>query len=138
MNKVILIGRIATDLELKATPSGHYVCDFTIAVNRYKGDADFIRCVAWNKSAENLVNYQRKGSLIGVEGAIQVDSYTDRDGKKQYKTYINANNIEFLGKPAELKTEPQEPKYTEPTQSGVQEDMYNYVATDDAQDDLPF
>ena len=66
MNKVLLIGRLTRDAELRYTPSGKAVASFTVAVQRNKEEADFINCVAWNKVAENLANYTSKGSLVGV------------------------------------------------------------------------
>ena len=102
MNKVMLVGRVANELDLKATQNGKYVCQFNLATNRPvnrdgERQADFITCVVWGKQAENLANYQSKGSLIGVIGSIRVDSYDKTDGSKGYKTYVLANEIEFLG-----------------------------------------
>ena len=100
MNNVVLTGRITKDLVLKK--SGEYkLCDFTIATNRpvnRDGErvADFINCIVWNKQAENLVKYQRKGNMIAVFGEIRTDAY-EIEGKKKYKTYVLVNNIEFLG-----------------------------------------
>lgn len=127
MNKVILIGRIANNLELRVTPSGKYVCSFSLAVNRLQDKTDSISVTVWNKQAENLVNYQAKGSLIAVDGAINVDEY-EKDGQKRYKTYVNAYSIEYLAKPAQPKTEQVEPKYTAPP-AGFEETP---------EDDLPF
>lgn len=101
MNKVILTGRVANDLELRATPSGSFVCDFNLATNRpvnREGErvTDFINCRVWNKQAENFANYQGKGSLIAVFGEIRVDAWKNEQGEKRYKTYVLVNNIEFL------------------------------------------
>ena len=100
MNKVLLIGRITKDLELRHTPNDKAVCDFTLAVNRDKDNADFINCVVWNNQAENLCKYQGKGSLIAVFGELRVDTY-EVEGNKRYKTYVYVNNIEFLSKKEE-------------------------------------
>lgn len=100
MNKVLLIGRITKDLELRHTPNDKSVCDFTLAVNRDKDNADFINCVVWNSQAENLCKYQGKGSLIAVFGELRVDTY-EVEGNKRYKTYVYVNNIEFLSKKEE-------------------------------------
>ena len=102
MNKAILIGRLTRDPELRSTPAGRNVCQFSIAVNRTftnaNGDreADFINCVVWDKQAENLVKYQKKGNQIAVDGRIQTRNYEDKDGKRVYVTEILANNISFL------------------------------------------
>ena len=100
MNKVLLIGRITKDLELRHTSNDKAVCDFTLAVNRDKENADFINCVVWNSQAENLCKYQGKGSLIAVFGELRVDTY-EVEGNKRYKTYVYVNNIEFLSKKEE-------------------------------------
>ena len=102
MNKAILIGRLTRDPELRTTPTGRNVCQFSVAVSRNftnaNGDreADFINCVVWDKQAENLVKYQKKGNQIAVEGRIQTRNYDDKDGKKVYVTEILASNISFL------------------------------------------
>ena len=100
MNKAILIGRLTKDPELRTTPTGRNVCQFSVAVSRNftnaNGEADFINCVVWDKQAENLVKYQKKGNQIAVEGRIQTRNYDDKDGKKVYVTEILASNISFL------------------------------------------
>ena len=102
MNKAILIGRLTKDPELRTTSTGRNVCQFSIAVNRTytnasgEREADFINCVVWDKQAENLTKYQKKGNQIAVEGRIQTRNYDDKDGKKVYVTEILASNISFL------------------------------------------
>ena len=102
MNKAILIGRLTKDPELRTTPTGRNVCQFSVAVSRNftnangEREADFINCVVWDKQAENLVKYQKKGNQIAVEGRIQTGNYDDKDGKKVYVTEILASNISFL------------------------------------------
>ena len=84
MNKVVLMGRLTRDPELRATSTGRNVCQFSIAVNRNftnangEREADFINCVVWDKQAENLVKYQKKGNQIAVDGRIQTRNYEDR------------------------------------------------------------
>ena len=98
MNKCILTGRITKDLELRHTTGERAVCNFTIAVNeRASEDVDFIDCEVWGKTAENLVNYQSKGSLIAVIGRLKKKDYTDKDNNKRNKSYVVAEEIEFLG-----------------------------------------
>ena len=102
INRVVLVGRLTKDPELRYTPSGLAVVRFTIAVNRQfsnqsgEKEADFINCVAWRKQAENLANFQRKGNLIGVEGRIQTGSFEGQDGKRVYTTDVVADSIQFL------------------------------------------
>lgn len=110
MNKVILIGRITKDLELRATKTGKSICDFSLAINRQvrkDGEriADFIKCRVWNKTAENLVKYQAKGSLISVAGRIQVEAYIDKEEKTRYNTYVLVEELEYLQSKKEEKNE---------------------------------
>ena len=100
MNKVILTGHLTATPELKATNSGKSVTEFTIASDRYtdgEKQADFVRCKAWGKQADNLCKYKRQGDLIGVSGALRVDKYKDANGNDKYKTYVLVADIEFLG-----------------------------------------
>lgn len=101
INNVTLVGRLTKDVESKYTQGGMAVAKFILAVNRqFKKDgqpeADFITCTAFNKTAENLANFMRKGSQIGVIGSIQTGSYDDKDGKRVYTTDVICNNIQFL------------------------------------------
>ena len=101
MNKVTLIGRIANDLEVRATSTGKSICEFRLAINRpvnKDGErvADFINCRVWNKQAENLEKYQSKGSLIAVVGRIQVDTFQDKEGKNRYNTYVLVEELQYL------------------------------------------
>ena len=102
VNRVVLVGRLTRDPELRYTPNGVAVANFNIAVNRPfsnqqgEREADFINCVVWRRQAENLANYMRKGSLIGVDGRIQTRSYEGQDGKMVYVTEVVADNIQFL------------------------------------------
>ena len=101
MNFIILIGRIATDLELKRTASGAPFMTFNLAVSRPKKedgtqDADFIRCKAFGKTAELINQYQHKGNRLGVVGTIQTGSYQNQQGQTVYTTDILVNRCEFL------------------------------------------
>ena len=102
MNKAILVGRLTRDPELRNTNSGVAVVSFTVAVNRPftsnsgEREADFINCIAFNKQAENLSRYIKKGGLVGVEGRIQSRSYTAQDGSKRYVTEVVCENVQFL------------------------------------------
>lgn len=110
MNKIVLTGRVTKDLELAKTSTGKSVCEFSIAVNRDKDNADFINIQVWNAPAENIVKYQGKGSLIAVEGQLRTETYTKQDGNKGYKAYVLANNIEYL----ESKKEKEETQEEDP------------------------
>jgi len=95
INRVVIAGRLAQDLELKKTASGKSVCSFTIAVNRDKNTADFINCVAWNKTAESLTQYMKKGDMICVDGKLQTRSYDGVNGKVHVVEVV-ADFIEYL------------------------------------------
>ena len=101
MNIAILIGRLTHDPELKTTPNGVSVCSFSIAVERaYRKDqerqTDFINIVAWRGSAEFISKYFHKGSMIGIEGAIQTRRYQDKDGNNRTAFEVVANNVQFV------------------------------------------
>lgn len=105
MNKAILIGRLGSDPELRFSPSGTPVATFTVATNESYKDkegkkvesTDWHKVVAWNKLAEVIGQYLKKGSLVCVEGKIKTRSYDDKEGKKVYITEIVANEIQMLG-----------------------------------------
>ena len=102
MNKVILIGRLTRDPELRMTQSGIASCNFSLAVQRPftnqegQRDADFVNCVVWRKQAENLTKYCSKGTQIALEGRIQTRNYDAEDGSKRYVTEVVADNVQFL------------------------------------------
>lgn len=102
-NKAVLVGRISNDLELRQTNSGKSYCRFNLAVNKnYKNEygeyeTDFITITVWNKQAENIVQYQSKGSLILVEGSISTGNYTDSEGNNRKTFEVMAQNVQFLG-----------------------------------------
>ena len=101
MNSTCLIGRIANDLELKyirGKEGDFATLKFNVAVTKDKDKTNFIPVRVLGKLAENLVNYQKKGSLIGIEGTIEIDQYEDKDGNKRSNMYVKANGIEYLEK----------------------------------------
>ena len=103
MNKIMLIGRLTKDPELRYTQSGTAVASFTLAVDRRfsnqngERETDFINCVAWNKSAEFVANYFHKGKQMALEGRLQVRSYDGNDGQRRWVTEVVAEQIEFVG-----------------------------------------
>ncbi len=99
-NKIILIGRLVRDPELRYTPSGEAVANFTLAVDRYfsrENETDFIRIVVWRKQAENCAQYLAKGRLVAIEGRLQIRSYEDKQGAKRQAVEVVANSVVFLG-----------------------------------------
>jgi len=102
LNRVVLVGRLTRDPELRFTPNGVAVANFTLAVNRPfsnqqgEREADFINCVVWRKPAENVANFLKKGSLAGVDGRVQTRSYDNNEGKRVFVTEIVAESVQFL------------------------------------------
>ena len=106
MNKVVLVGRLTADPELRQTQSGIASCRFTVAVNRrYKNestgeyDADFITCQAWRQTAEFISKYFSKGKMIALEGSLRTGKYTDKNHSDvtHYTTDVFVDNVEFVG-----------------------------------------
>ena len=121
-NKAIIGGRLTGDPEIRQTQNGKSVCQFTVAVNRKGVDAqtDFISCVAWEKRAEFLEKYFRKGSSICVVGEIQVRKWQDKNGENRYTTEVLVGEINFVdskeengGRYAAIDAQPQENAFTE-------------------------
>ena len=119
MNKVIMIGRTTKDCELKQTPAGNSVVEFSIAVKRaFKSangeyESDFFNCVAFAKLAETISRYVKKGDQIAVEGRLQTRNYTNKEGKKVYVTEIIVDNVEFLQTKKEEQAPTKEVKFEE-------------------------
>ncbi len=100
-NKVILVGRLTRDPELRYTPQGTQIAKFGLAVNRVRsrtGQVDFFNIVAWQRLAELCAQYLRKGKLVLIEGEIQTRRYETQDGQKRTAFEIKADNIQFLGR----------------------------------------
>lgn len=133
LNKVILIGRLTADPELKQTGSGVAVTSFTLAVDRkYNKDAvkkaDFITIVAWRQTAEFICKYFRKGSAIIVLGELQTRSWDDSNGKKHYSTEVVASEVSF----AESK---KTPETNSPTAGNFE--AYSQANFEEVNDDTP-
>lgn len=105
LNKVILMGRITQELELKQTTNGTAVLSFNVAVDRSytkqgeEKQTDFITCVAWRKTAEFINNYFGKGRMIALEGQLRSRTYDDKNGTKHYVTEVYVDNVSFTGEP---------------------------------------
>ena len=144
INRTLLTGRLTKDPELRYSQSGVAVASFTLAVNRAfdKEKTDFIRCICFKKTAENLANYQRKGSLIGVDGRIQTGSYQNQEGKTVYTTDVVADQIVFLESKKDSQSnqgQPQQqnqPSYTQ--QAPPQQENRQLEPLDIDDSDLPF
>lgn len=135
MNKLFIIGNLVRNPELRTTPSGITVCNFTVAVNRRnqgaeagQTEADFFRITTWRGLAENCNLYLSKGKKVGVVGTFSVQDYVGNDGRPRYSLKIMADEVEFLSPKGEQADDTyQAPQIDE--QSG-------FVAVDDS--DLPF
>lgn len=136
MNKVVLIGRLVRDPELRYTGSNIAVATFSLAVNRnYAGangerETDFINIVVWRKQAENVKNYIKQGSQVAIEGRIQTRSYEDKEGQKRYVTEVVAENVQFLESKGSREERPI-------TNNGEESSYHNEVETIDIKED-PF
>lgn len=141
MNRVVIVGRLTRDPDLRYTSNGVAVANFNVAVNRpFKNqngeqEADFIQCVTWRKQAENLANYMKKGSQIGVDGRVQTRSYDAQDGKKVFVTEILAESIQFLESKSTSNnsSNAQQPKQEQPQSFEQAGESINIGS-----DDLPF
>lgn len=97
INRVVLLGNMTRDPELRRTGNGKAVTNFTLALNRYNNDeADFVDCVCWERIAENTAQYCSKGSKVAVEGSIQTGSYVDKDGHNRKTVNVLCNRVEFI------------------------------------------
>jgi single-strand DNA-binding protein len=102
LNRIVLIGRLTKDPELRYTPNGAAVATFTLAVDRSRKnpqgerETDFINIVTWNKLAENCANYLNKGKLAAVDGELHIRTYDGQDGQKRWVTEVVADNVRFL------------------------------------------
>ena len=144
INRVVLVGRITKDPELRKTQSGLSTISFTVACNRrvskdQEQQADFINCVAWRQTADYMANYVKKGALLGVEGRIQTRSYDDKGGHKVYVTEVVCDSVQTLVRATETSagndySAGQANTYTTPASEPA--DDYSGVVIND--DDLPF
>ncbi|ARK28771.1 single-stranded DNA-binding protein [Halalkalibacter krulwichiae] len=138
MNRSIIVGRLTRDPELRYSGQGVAVCNFTVAVNRPfdKEKADFINVVCFKKTAENVANYLKKGSLAGVDGRIQTRSYDNNEGRRVFITEVVAESVQFLesrgnGGGQQQQSNQQQNNYPDPFANDGQ-------PIDISDDDLPF
>lgn len=146
MNRVVLVGRLTKDPDLRYTPAGVPVATFTLAVNRPfsngqgEREADFINIVVWRKPAENCAKFLKKGSLAGVDGRIQTRNYDGQDGKRVYVTEVVAESVQFLEpKNSNGYQPPMDAPPERGNTGGVEGDPFaGNGQIDIADDDLPF
>lgn len=125
INKTVLVGRLTKDPELRYSQTGVAVCNFTIAVNRAfskENEADFINCVCFKKTAENLASYQTKGNQIGVDGRIQTRNYENKEDKRVFVTEVVADQVAFLEpKKSGSNNESDQPKGEDPFRGNAEQ-----------------
>ena len=148
INRVVLTGRLTHNPELKTTQNGLSVASFTIAVNRQFADsqgkrgADFIRCVAWRKSAENFYKFTHKGSLIGIDGRIQTRSYDNNNGQKVFVTEVVVDSFSLLEPKSESQTNDQSSNNNSYSNANTATEPDPFAGIGDtvdiSDDDLPF
>ncbi|MCS1352673.1 single-stranded DNA-binding protein [Mechercharimyces sp. CAU 1602] len=144
MNRVVLIGNLARDPELRYTSSGVAVVNFTIAVNRPfsnqqgEREADFVNVVAWRQLAENCANYLKKGRKAAVDGRLQTRSFENQEGQRIKVTEVIADNVEFLSPRSESNT--QAGYNNNPFEQSSSKDPFadDGKPIDISDDDLPF
>ena len=146
INRVVLVGRITKDPELRKTQSGLSTIAFLLACNRRVSkdshpQADFINCVAWRQTADYMASYVKKGALLGVEGRIQTRNYQDQTGKRVYVTEVVCDNVRTLARVTESSVganhgAAQTNTYQQP--ASTYEDDYGLSDLDISADDLPF
>lgn len=123
MNKVIIVGRLTKDPEIKLTSNQTQFCSFTVAVDRRFKDAngqrqaDFISCLAWKQNAVFIQKYFKKGSRIGLVGSIQTRSYDDQNGQKRYITEVVVDEVEFVESNNRAEEQPQTPPQPQPQEA---------------------
>lgn len=145
INRVVLVGRMTKDPELRYTPNGVATASFTLATNRPftnqngEREADFIQIVTWRAQAENCAKYTSKGSLVGVDGRIQTRSYDNNEGRRIFVTEVVADSVQFLDTKKE--SNPDNGGYKAPTSNtNFSDDPFANDGTpiDISSDDLPF
>lgn len=139
INRVVLIGRLTRDPELRRTQQGDAVTSFTLAVNRNytakdgQQQADFINCVVWRKQAENVEKYCSKGSMVGVEGRLQSRSYDNAQGQKVFVTEVFCSSVQFIGSGQKNQPQPQNNAVDNTFNDTQQFDPYEFFMQQDTQ-----
>lgn len=143
INNVVLVGRITRDPELRYTPQQNQaVATFSLAVNRQfknangEREADFINCVIWRQQAENLANWAKKGTLIGLTGRIQTRNYENQQGQRVYITEVAADSFQMLESKGGTKQNEELQNNTAP--NFARDNSHDIPGTEISDDDLPF
>ncbi|WP_424571567.1 single-stranded DNA-binding protein [Weissella soli] len=141
INRVVLVGRLTKDVELRYTTSGAAVGSFSLAVNRQftsangERETDFINAIIWRKSAENLAQFTHRGSFIGIDGRLQTRNYEDKQGKRVYVTEVVVDNFSLL-EPRQGGQAPQQVQQAPTTNQNA--NPFGGSDVNIEEDDLPF
>ncbi len=143
-NKIIVVGNLGRDPELRYTPQGTAVCNFSIATNEKKRDkagdlqdvTTWFRVTLWNKQAENASKYLTKGSSVYIEGRLRVEEWSDKDGKNRFTLEVNASDMQFLsgGRSDDMSSEHSSGEHFQDTGSSSGAD----ISASPSDDDIPF
>lgn|SRR5699024_5593246 len=141
MNRFVGVGRLTKDVSLNYTQNGKAVANYTVAINRPfknqngENEADFINGVVWGKGAENLANYMKKGSQIGIDGRLQTRTYENNNGQTVFVTEVVADSVQFLeSKGNQQQSQPKQ----QPQQTQQQHQTFEQAGADISDQDLPF
>lgn len=147
-NKIIIVGNLGRDPELRYTPQGTAVCDFSMATNERKRDksgefqevATWFRITLWRNQAENAAKYLKKGSQVYIEGRLSIEEWTDRDGNSRQTLAVQASDMHFLGGRGEgsSMSESGEPEFAGPASSEPQSSSAPATRAPANDDDIPF
>lgn len=143
LNIAVIMGRLTAEPELRTTSTGVSLCRFSVAVDRRfssggERQTDFIRCIAWRQTAEFISRYFHKGSMIAINGSIQQNQYTDKDGNKRESFEIVVDNANFCGSKAESGTSGGYNSEQQSPASFSNADTGDFQEISMSDDDLPF
>ncbi|HJS51202.1 MAG TPA: single-stranded DNA-binding protein [Pyrinomonadaceae bacterium] len=150
-NKIIIVGNLGKDPELRYTPQGVAVCDFSMATNEKKRDksgefqevATWFRVTLWRNQAENAAKYLKKGSQVFIEGRLSLEEWTDRDGNTRQTLSVQASDMHFIGSRGDaapsMGSDPHEAEFAGPASASSQESSAPPITrAAAADDDIPF
>lgn len=150
-NKITLVGNLGKDPELRYTPQGNAVCDFSMATNEKKRDkagemqnvATWFRVTLWGKTAENASKYLTKGTQVYIEGRLRVEEWTDRDGNHRQSLEVNGSDMQFLGSGGSRSEEfagesEAEPEFAGPASASAASSGGSSTTPSKGDDDIPF
>ncbi len=145
-NKIIVIGNLGRDPELRYTPQGDAVCDFSIATNERKKDkagefqdiTTWFKVTLWRKLAENASKYLTKGKSVYIEGRLQTEEWTDRDGNKRFTLVIQGTDMHFVGGDGRGGEETPSDSSSDNSFSGTNDAVREGSSSTPTDDDIPF